>query len=296
MREPKLTADERAGLPDFRDTYRANYDEIRAAAVGAARSVPAFSALIEAQGPEGVSALFSRSRELLFRALDHDEWAPYLDNLRQSGEQLARSGVPFGGWFPLLSAYEQVLIPKLIALAAGDGGRLTRSLLASHRFVEIGLAEIGSAYVDAKEAQIAQQQRALLELSTPVLQVRERMLILPIIGVLDTRRARQLTEQLLNAIRQARAKMVVIDITGVPAVDSKVANHLLQTVAAARLMGAQVVVSGVSPEVAQALVMLGVDLDRLQTVGDLQGGIELAETMLGYRVVAGPAPLPSQQP
>ena len=103
-------------------------------------------------------------------------------------------------------------------------------------------------------------ERAILELSTPVLQLREGLLILPIIGILDSQRARQLTEQLLNSRRDNRAKVAVVDITGVAAVDSKVANHLLQTAEAARLMGAIVILTGLSPEVAQSLVSIGVDL------------------------------------
>jgi PAS domain S-box-containing protein len=128
-------------------------------------------------------------------------------------------------------------------------------------------------------------ERAILELSTPVLQLREGLLILPIIGILDSQRARQLTEQLLNSIRDNRAKVAVVDITGVAAVDSKVANHLLQTAEAARLMGATVILTGLSPEVAQSLVSIGVDLSRLITVGDLQGGIVEADRLLGVRVV-----------
>jgi PAS domain S-box-containing protein len=128
-------------------------------------------------------------------------------------------------------------------------------------------------------------ERAILELSTPVLQLREGLLILPIIGILDSQRARQLTEQLLNSIRNNRAKVAVVDITGVAAVDSKVANHLLQTAEAARLMGAIVILTGLSPEVAQSLVSIGVDLSRLITVGDLQGGIVEADRLLGVRVV-----------
>ena len=128
-------------------------------------------------------------------------------------------------------------------------------------------------------------ERAILELSTPVLQLREGLLILPIIGILDSQRARQLTEQLLNSIRNNRAKVAVVDITGVAAVDSKVANHLLQTAEAARLMGATVILTGLSPEVAQSLVSIGVDLSRLITVGDLQGGIVEADRLLGVRVV-----------
>ena len=116
-----------------------------------------------------------------------------------------------------------------------------------------------------------------------MLQVRERLLILPIIGVLDGQRARQLTEQLLRGIRANRAKVVVIDITGVPTIDSTVANHLVQTVDASRLMGASVIITGLSPEIAQTLVTLGVELGKVNAVGDLQGGIEEAERLLGYR-------------
>jgi len=117
-----------------------------------------------------------------------------------------------------------------------------------------------------------------------VLPVRERLLILPIIGVLDAERARQLTVQLLSGIRTHRAKVVVIDITGVPDVDEAVANHLVQTVDASRLMGASVIITGLSPDIAQTLVTIGVDLSKLNAVGDLQGGIELAERMLSYKV------------
>jgi rsbT co-antagonist protein RsbR len=115
--------------------------------------------------------------------------------------------------------------------------------------------------------------------------VRERLLILPIIGLIDPQRARQLTEQLLRGIRENRGKVAVMDITGVPVIDSAIANRLVQTVEAARLLGATVIVTGLSPEIAQTLVTIGVDLSKMNTVGDLQGGIELAERVLGYKVV-----------
>ena len=142
-------------------------------------------------------------------------------------------------------------------------------------------------FVQERERVIRQQQEAIRELSTPVLQVRERLLILPIIGVLDSQRARQLTEQLLRGIRANRAKVVVIDITGVPTIDSTVANHLVQTVEASRLMGASVIITGLSSEIAQTLVTIGVDLSKVNAVGDLQGGIEEAERLLGYEVRTG---------
>jgi rsbT co-antagonist protein RsbR len=143
---------------------------------------------------------------------------------------------------------------------------------------------VAVSFVQERERVIRQQQDALLELSTPVLQVRERLLILPIIGVLDAARARQLTEQLLRGIRAHRAKVVVIDITGVPEVDEGVANSLVQTVDASRLMGAGVIITGLSSEIAQTLVTVGVDLSKMNTVGDLQGGIEEAERLLGFTV------------
>jgi rsbT co-antagonist protein RsbR len=141
---------------------------------------------------------------------------------------------------------------------------------------------VGVSFVEERERVIRQQQEAIRELSTPVLQVRERLLILPIIGVLDSLRARQLTEQLLAAIRTNRARVVVIDITGVPAIDLTVANHLVQTVRASRLMGADVIITGLSSEIAQTLVTLGVELGTIKTAGDLQGGIEEAERLLGH--------------
>jgi rsbT co-antagonist protein RsbR len=147
------------------------------------------------------------------------------------------------------------------------------------------IAIIVDTLIDERERVIRAQQEAIRELSTPVIQIRDRLLILPMIGMIDSERALQLTENLLQAIRANRARVVVMDITGVAAVDSKVANHLIQTVAAARLMGATVIVTGLSADVAQALVALGVDLGRINTIGDLQGGLEEAERLLGYKVV-----------
>lgn len=154
---------------------------------------------------------------------------------------------------------------------------------------------VGVSFVHERERVIGQQQATIRELSTPVLQVRERLLALPIIGELDSQRAAQLTEQLLNAVRSNRARVVVIDITGVPSVDKNVANHLVQTVRACRLMGAAVLVTGLSSDIARTLVTLGVDLSMMDTVGDLQGGIEEAERLLGYEVRKAQAASPEDE-
>jgi rsbT co-antagonist protein RsbR len=127
-----------------------------------------------------------------------------------------------------------------------------------------------------RERVIRRQEQSIRELSAPVLQVREGVLLLPLIGMIEPERARLITESLLRKIHENRAKAIVMDVTGVAVIDTMVANHIVQTVSAARLMGARVVVSGLSSEVAQSLVSLGVDLSKISTVVDLQSGLEEA--------------------
>jgi PAS domain S-box-containing protein len=134
-------------------------------------------------------------------------------------------------------------------------------------------------------AQRKKAEEAIRALSIPVLPLRERIVIVSLVGIIDSSRALQLTEHLLNAIRTYRAKAVVMDITGVPMVDSKVANYLMQAVEASRLMGATVILTGLSSEIAQTLVGLGIDLGGVKTLGDLQEGIDEADKQLGYTVV-----------
>jgi rsbT co-antagonist protein RsbR len=178
-----------------------------------------------------------------------------------------------------------VLARSLFEKYHDDFDLLTRVLDAYEPAANRIANTVAVSFVEERERVIREQADALRELSTPVLQVRERLLILPIIGVLDNARAHQLTDQLLRAIRKHRARVVVIDITGVADVDEPVANHLVQTVDASRLMGAGVIITGLSSEIAQTLVTIGVDLDKMNTVGDLQGGIEEAERLLGFKVV-----------
>jgi rsbT co-antagonist protein RsbR len=121
---------------------------------------------------------------------------------------------------------------------------------------------------------------AVRELSTPVLAVLERLLIVPLVGAMDTSRARQLTDELLRRIRSDRAQVAVIDVTGVPAINSLVAGQLVRTVEACRLLGTRVIVTGLSSETTQALATIGVDLRSIHAVADLQRGIEEAQRLL----------------
>lgn len=204
---------------------------------------------------------------------------------RSLSERIIPRGVETHEVVGIVLLLRDVLARSLFAKYQSDSEKLNSILDAYEPAANRIANTVAVGFVQERERVIRQQQEAIRELSTPVLQVRERLLILPIIGVIDPQRARQLTEQLLRGIRTNRAKVVVIDITGVAAMDATVANHLVQTVEASRLLGATVIVTGLSPEIAQTLVTIGVELGKMNTVGDLQGGIEQAERLLGYKVV-----------
>jgi len=133
-----------------------------------------------------------------------------------------------------------------------------------------------------EQEQLVQRQRdEILELSTPVIQVWDKVLVLPIIGTLDSARAARLTESLLERIAADQAEVVILDISGVPAIDTDVAQHLLKTVEAARLMGTTSILSGVRPETAQAIVHLGIELGKLRSRNSLQDALQLAIRLVG---------------
>jgi rsbT co-antagonist protein RsbR len=144
--------------------------------------------------------------------------------------------------------------------------------------------------VAAQAMTIEQQRQTIGELETPVLQVWEGILALPLIGSLDTMRAQQMNEALLQRIVDTGSELVILDITGVPVVDTAVAKHLLETVAAARLLGAEVLIVGLSTRTALTLVHLGLDLSGVTTRATLAKGLQLAFARLGLEVVPRGAP------
>ncbi|OBK40990.1 anti-anti-sigma factor [Mycobacterium sp. 1245111.1] len=209
---------------------------------------------------------------------------------RDLSERIIPRGVETDEVVGIVLLLRDVLARSLFEKYQSDFTMLNRVLDAYEPAANRIANTVAVSFVQERERIIRQQQEAIRELSTPVLQVREQLLILPIIGVLDSQRARQVTEQLLRAIRANRAKVVVIDITGVPTIDSTVANHLVQTVDASGLMGASVIITGLSSEIALTLVTIGLDLSKMNAVGDLQGGIEEAEHLLGYEVTRAGEP------
>ena len=223
-------------------------------------------------------------REHLLAIVGGDYEKTYVEQRVKLGALYSRAGVDVRAFLGAFNQMMQSIGRRIAEMFAKDSQAAFQHFASINKigFMDIGI--IVDVLIAERERTIRVQEKAILELSTPALQIRDKLLMLPIIGLLDSMRAKQLTDGLLHAIRANRAKVVVMDVTGVAAVDSKVANHLIQTVTAARLMGALVIVTGLSADVAQSLVALGVDLSKINTVGDLEGGIEEAERILGYKV------------
>jgi rsbT co-antagonist protein RsbR len=155
-------------------------------------------------------------------------------------------------------------------------------------FDELGLFTT-EAFQKTREEVISRQQRELLELSTPVVQLWDDILALPLIGTLDSGRTQVVMESLLQKVVETGASIAIIDITGVPTVDTLVAQHLMKTVAAARLMGADCIISGIRPQIAQTIVHLGVDLSAVTTKASLADAFDVALKARGMRVQSAAA-------
>ena len=144
---------------------------------------------------------------------------------------------------------------------------------------------VPKAFVEAREKISRQQQDALLELSTPVVKVWDKVLSVPLIGILDSERTQLVMETLLQKIVDTQSRVVILDISGIPGVDTLVANHLIRTVAAAKLLGAECIITGVSSNIAQTMVHLGVELSGITTLQSMSDGLAMAFDILKLKVV-----------
>jgi rsbT co-antagonist protein RsbR len=153
----------------------------------------------------------------------------------------------------------------------------------------IGIGGIFWDITERKRAEKALLERdeAIRRLSTPLVETWEGIVMLPLVGILDSTRARQLTESVLGHIAKAKVKVVVMDVSGIAAIDTKTANHILRTVQAVRLMGSDMIITGIRPDVAVTLATLGIDLSNVVTRGTLREGLEYAFAKLGLRVSVG---------
>ena len=142
------------------------------------------------------------------------------------------------------------------------------------------------SFVKEREGIIVKQQQELLELLTPVIEIWHGVVVLPLIGTLDSARTQIVMENLLSALVKRGAAVAILDISGVPTVDTAVAQHLLKTISAARLMGAECIISGIRPSIAQTIVHLGIDLTSVNTKANLSAALQQAFDLLKLQVLA----------
>jgi rsbT co-antagonist protein RsbR len=184
---------------------------------------------------------------------------------------------------------KQSLFERLRAAIGKDADALADEVWRTTTLLDkLGLYTT-EAYQKSREELIARQQQEVMELSTPVVELWKGVLALPLIGTLDSARTQVVMESLLTRIVETGAAIAILDITGVPTVDTLVAQHLLKTVAAARLMGAECIISGIRPQIAQTIVHLGVDLQSVITKATLADAFAIALERVGLTVTSATA-------
>ena len=215
--------------------------------------------------------------------------APAYDELRAFLNEISRARA-VKGYTPMENAtyilsLRNTLLPLLAEELEGDADALVREMNFFTRLLDkMGLVMVEN-FIRSREETIRQQREDMMELSTPVIKVWDKILTLPIIGTLDSRRAQLMTESLLQKIVDTNSTIAILDITGVKTMDTLVANHLIKTVTAARLMGARCILTGVSAPIAQTMVQLGIDLSQITTRAQMSDGIKLALELTGRIVI-----------
>jgi rsbT co-antagonist protein RsbR len=234
------------------------------------------------QSAEFLAAFGQAVRGGSLRSVDGPEWAPVRDLLASVSRSRALQGFSPSDTAYFVFSLKQPLFTRLAARARPEelaGEAWTASTVLDR----LGLY-VTEVFQKSREEVIARQQEELMELSTPVVKVWDGVVAVPLIGTLDSARTQVVMENLLARIVEYGASVAIIDITGVPTVDTLVAQHLIKTVAAARLMGAECIISGIRPQIAQTIVHLGVVLENVTTKASLADAILLALRATGYTV------------
>ena len=231
--------------------------------------------------------LREQSRELLgllqgavrngnLESIDGEEWTPLRDYLARVSRSRVQQGFSASANATFVFSLKEPLFARLRTALGKDAERLGAEMWTTTTLLDrLGLYTL-EVFLRTREELIQRQQREMMELSTPVVQLWDNILALPLIGTLDSERTQVVMESLLQKIVDTGAAIAIIDITGVPTVDTLVAQHLLKTVAAARLMGADCIISGIRPQIAQTIVHLGVNLSDVTTKASLADAFSVA--------------------
>ncbi len=248
--------------------------------------------ITEAELTEDSRAFFARFADAVGSgdlSGDGPSWAPVRDILMSIGRARANRGFSPTETAMMVFSLKQPLFERLRE-ESKDAQEIVDEIWAVTTIIDkLGL-HTTEMYQKGREEVILRQQQELLELSTPVVSLWQGVLALPLIGTLDSARTQVVMESLLERIVETGASIAIIDITGVPTVDTLVAQHLLKTVAAARLMGADCIISGIRPQIAQTIIHLGVNLSDVSTKATLADAFALALVRTKQRIVSTAAP------
>lgn len=207
----------------------------------------------------------------------------YVEDRLRAGATHERIGVPPKLYLAAYSRYLRLILDRVMRDIV-DVRQACQAYASIEKLVHFDMALALDTYLAASIDTITRHQAAIRELSTPVIRVYERILLMPIIGTVDSQRAQQIMETVLVRVVEEQARVLILDIAGVSLVDSQVADHLLETTAAVRLLGAQTILTGISAQVARTIVRLGVEISSMYTCSRLADGIELALRIVGKRI------------
>ncbi|MCL1474234.1 STAS domain-containing protein [Argonema antarcticum] len=219
-----------------------------------------------------------------FTNIQSPEWRGLKDMLASVSRSRTQKGFTPTETANFVFSFKQPLFKRLRQELGQNGETLLEEILSATNLIDKLALWTTEIYQKTREEVILRQQEELMELSTPVVKLWEGILALPIIGTLDSARTQIMMESLLQMIVQTGSQVAIIDITGVPTVDTLTAQHLLKTVTAARLMGADCIISGIRPQIAQTIVYLGVDLADITTKASLADAFVLALKRSGFAI------------
>jgi rsbT co-antagonist protein RsbR len=224
-----------------------------------------------------------------FSSVETKDFIAIDSNLAEFARQLsidrAKKGIKPIDTSQYMIALKNTITKQLVTELSSDPVALIANLRAIDDVLDRLSMLTFEAFVEARERIIAQQSLSLLELSTPVVLLWNHVLMLPLVGVIDTLRARHFTERMLAAISQHEATVTIIDVTGVPVFDTSVARHIMKAVDAAQLLGSRIIMTGISPEGAQTLTKLGIGFSNVISRATLRAGFAEALQIIGRRVV-----------
>ncbi len=241
---------------------------------------------LRAQSAEFLDEFIKAIRSGNLDNIDTSEYLRLKEILRELSESRAQQGFSPSETATYVFSLKGTLLVFLQKQFSQKSEVLAAQVIQFNQLLDkLGLFTFVS-FTKMREGIITRQQQEILELSTPVIQVWDRILAIPLIGILDSGRTQIIMENLLKEIANTGAQITILDISGVPAMDTLVAQHLMKTVKAAKLMGAECIISGIRPGIAQTIVYLGVDLSDVKTKATFAGALKLAFDMLGMKFTA----------